>query len=85
MARILETTMDANMNSVWRIYRDEDHWWRWQRVSTDRVVLAQSRTRFSEYDRCLADAESNGYLFQPSQSKRVRGPSLRPRAARDGD
>ena len=69
------------MNSVWRFYTDQDHWWRWQHVSVHGVLIAESRTRFGEYERCLADAKGNGYLFQPSQDKKLRnlpgGPELR--------
>lgn len=66
------------MNSVWRLYRDQDHWWRWQHVSIHLVLIAESRTRFGEYERCLADAKGNGYVFQPSQGNKIERPSRRP-------
>jgi hypothetical protein len=73
------------MNAVWRFYTDQDLGWRWQRVSTDHLVIAESRTHFAEYEKCVADAASNGYRFQPSQGNSVRGPSPRSRAARGDD
>ena len=72
------------MNSVWHFYRDQNHCWRWQHVSIHLVLIAESCTRFGEYERCLADAKGNGYLFQPSQGKKVKGFSRLPRAAREG-
>lgn len=60
------------MNFIWRFYVDPDHRWRWQRLSSDRSVVAESRAAYKEYEGCLANAKDEGYVFHPSQAKLVR-------------
>ncbi len=36
------------------------------------VITRESQGAFKDYDACLADAQEKGYIFQPSQSKRMR-------------
>lgn len=60
------------MNSIWRFYKDDDRHWRWQRLSIDRAVIAESRAAHKHYDECVADAQGKGYILQPSQPKLIR-------------
>ncbi|OGA37596.1 MAG: hypothetical protein A3G24_08330 [Betaproteobacteria bacterium RIFCSPLOWO2_12_FULL_62_13] len=60
------------MSSIWRFYKDQDRQWRWQRLSIDRAVLAESRAAHKQYDECVADAQGKGYILQPSQPKLIR-------------
>jgi len=61
------------MNVIWRFYRDQNQRWKWQRLSVDRAVLAESASAYKEYDSCLADAQKSGHDYQPSQAKLIRG------------
>lgn len=63
------------MNYIWRFYVDQDRRWRWQRLATDRSLLAESRTAYKEYESCLANAQSEGYAFHPSQDKLIHSRS----------
>jgi hypothetical protein len=63
------------MNVIWRFYLDHNHRWKWQRMSADRTVIAESAAAYKEYEGCLADAGNNGHVFQPSQPKLVHGRS----------
>lgn len=63
------------MNSIWRFYVDQDRRWRWQRLATDRGVIAESRMAYKEYEKCLANAQEEGYVFHPSQAKLARANS----------
>jgi hypothetical protein len=60
------------MSVVWRFYMDQDRKWRWQQLGADRVLLAESRSAYKEYEGCLANARLEGYVFQPAQSKLLR-------------
>ncbi|MBI4193659.1 MAG: hypothetical protein HY526_01130 [Betaproteobacteria bacterium] len=60
------------MSSVWRFYKDQDRHWRWQRLSIDRAVIAESRAAHKNYDDCVADATGKGYVHQPSQPRLIR-------------
>lgn len=60
------------MGAIWRFYVDQDRRWRWQRLSMDRSVLSESRLAYKEYEACLANAQNEGYVFQPSQAKLAR-------------
>jgi len=64
------------MNFIWRFYMDPNHRWKWQRLSVDRTVIAESNTGYKEYEGCLANARDNGHVFQPSQEKLIRGRSV---------
>ncbi|MBM3358266.1 MAG: hypothetical protein FJY54_11125 [Betaproteobacteria bacterium] len=63
------------MSAIWRFYMDQDRRWRWQRLSTDRVVIDESRTAHKQYEGCVADAQNEGYIFHPAQTKLVRAHS----------
>jgi hypothetical protein len=56
------------MNFIWRFYRDPERLWRWQRLSTDKSVIAESAEAFNEYEGCLAAAKQEGYKFEPAQA-----------------
>ena len=53
------------MNLVWRFYFGPDHRWRWQRLSIEGNVVAESTTSYAEYDGCLASAGEQGYVSLP--------------------
>lgn len=57
------------MNNIWRFYADQDRMWRWQRFSADRSLISESRAAYGDYESCLANARSEGYVFHPSQDK----------------
>ena len=58
---------DDIMNFIWRFYRDQERLWRWQRLSTDKSVIAESQAAYNEYEGCLASAQQEGYIFEPAQ------------------
>ncbi len=60
------------MSTIWRFYKDPDRQWRWQSLTIDRTVIAESRTSHKHYDDCVADAQGKGYILQPSQPKLIR-------------
>jgi hypothetical protein len=60
------------MNFVWRFYMDPEHRWRWQRLSSDRSVLAESPAGYKEYEGCMANARDEGYVFHPPQARLIR-------------
>jgi hypothetical protein len=57
------------MLGIWRFYRDGDAGWKWQRLSINKVVMAESRVTFADYAECVRDATQKGYQSQPSQEK----------------
>ena len=59
------------MNYIWRFYVDPDRRWRWQRLSPDRSLVAESQAAYKEYENCVTNARDEGYDFQPSQDRRV--------------
>ena len=62
----------ADMDEIWRFYRDLDYGRRWQRLSADRALRSESRSGHAEYEGCLANAREAGYVFLPSQDKLAR-------------
>ena len=60
------------MNLIWRFYMDEERQWRWQRLSVGLAVIAESPDSYKEYEGCVANAEVQGYVFQPPQTTRVQ-------------
>jgi hypothetical protein len=55
------------MNLIWRFYTDELHRWKWQQLSVAREVITESLAAYGEYEVCVADAQSKGYVFHPSR------------------
>lgn len=54
---------------TWRFFAGEDARWRWQQLTTDRVVIAESRLSYSTYEDCILAARSRGYTYVPAQKK----------------
>lgn len=63
---------EAQVNAVWRFYVGQDRKWRWQHLTIHRVVISESHAAYKDYGGCVADAQEKGYVFQPSQSKRIQ-------------
>ena len=63
------TQTGAVVNLIWRFYTDDDHRWKWQQLSVGREVITESDLAYNEYEGCVADAKSKGYVFHPSQSR----------------
>ena len=63
---------EARMNLIWRFYMDQERQWRWQRLSVGSAVVAESPNSYKEYEGCVANAQIQGYVFQPSQTTRVQ-------------
>lgn len=59
------------MNAIWRFYQDGNQRWRWQRMSTDRTVVSECSKGHKEYDECVADAQTHGYVLEAAQPKLV--------------
>ena len=60
------------MRVIWRFFVGEDARWRWQQLSVDRAVVAESRSSYEKYERCLAAAQSKGYVFEAAQPRLPR-------------
>ena len=69
------TPTGAVVNLIWRFYTDDDHRWKWQQLSVGREVITESNMAYKEYEGCVADAKSKGYVFHPSRAR------LTPKAA----
>ena len=65
-------TDGARMNLIWRFYMDQERQWRWQRLSVGHAVVAESPGSYKEYEGCVANAEVQGYVFQPPRTTRVQ-------------
>ena len=60
------------MRVIWRFFVADDTQWRWQQLSDDRTVIAQSSASYPTYDSCVAAARANGYVFETAQGRMVR-------------
>ena len=60
------------MNLIWRFYSDSAHQWRWQRLAFDGTVLEQSKSGYSQYETCMANACERGYVFLPALSTKPK-------------
>jgi hypothetical protein len=60
----------SGAHTVWRFYTEPDHEWKWQRLSVQGEVIAQSAMSYKSYDGCVADAKDSGYVFHPSQTRK---------------
>ncbi len=65
------------MRMVWRFYVGPDHRWRWQKMSPDCAVVAESPTSFNDYDECVAAARAGGYVFEVAQQSSRRSSGIR--------
>jgi hypothetical protein len=59
------------MNNIWRFYIDPNRQWRWQRLAADQSLISESPVGYLEYEKCLAGAINEGYVYHPSQEKRA--------------
>ena len=57
------------MRVTWRFFVGKDMRWRWQQLSDDRSVVAESRSSYDDYERCVAAAQSKGYVYEVTQGK----------------
>ena len=60
------------MNYIWRFYTGDDSHWRWQKLSPDRTVVAESELSYPGYDACVSNACDTGYVYLPHQPAPVR-------------
>lgn len=60
------------MSSIWRFYQDQDRRWRWQRLTIDHSVIAESRAAHKQYEECIADATGKGYIVEAAQPRLIR-------------
>ena len=60
------------MNVIWRFFLDQNNRWKWQQLSTDRTVVAESPTAYKEYEACLASAKARGHVYMPAQGARFQ-------------
>jgi hypothetical protein len=72
------------MTFAWRFF-NEPAGWKWQQLSADREILAESRASYPTYDACIRAAASRGYSFVASQSHLTGSPNLyTPQRSDDG-
>jgi len=72
---------NPQLTSIWRFYSDASHRWRWQRLDFDGTVVEGSKSAYSQYEGCLANATKHGYVSSPSLStKPISGSSKRERS-----
>ena len=57
------------VNLIWRFYTDGNQRWKWQQLSVGREVITESVVGYQEYEGCVADAKSKGYVFHPSRAR----------------
>ena len=50
----------------WRFHRGVDDKWRWQKMSADNTVIADSGSGFETYEQCVRDAAAAGYRDPPA-------------------
>ena len=60
------------MNVIWRFYVDGQQRWKWQQLSADRSVVAESAKGYKDYESCLANAQGQGHEHSPSIGRRVQ-------------
>lgn len=53
---------------IWRFYVDESRQWRWQHLTVNRAVIAESDAAFGDYEACIAAAQHHGYTHAPARS-----------------
>lgn len=63
------------VNCIWRFYSDSAHDWKWQRLAVDGTVVEHSKSAYSQYEACLANASEHGYVSFPSLSTKANRPS----------
>ena len=71
--RMLALRASAKPNTIWRFYTDSRQRWRWQCISVQREVIAESPKAYRKYEQCLDDARESGYVFHPSHARVLSG------------
>jgi len=59
------------VSRIWRFFSDSAHRWSWQRLAFDGTVIERSKTAYSQYEACLANASEHGYVSFPSLSTKA--------------
>ncbi len=62
---------NAKANQIWRFYADAEQKWRWERLTFDGTVLAQSKSGYADYEGCLANATKAGHVQMPALSTKA--------------
>jgi hypothetical protein len=60
------------MQVTWRFFVGTDMRWRWQQLTTDRNVVAESVESYDDYEGCIAAARAQGYIYHVAQGRLVR-------------
>jgi hypothetical protein len=60
------------MRVIWRFFVADTTQWRWQQLSDDRTVVAESPMSYETYDSCVAAARAQGYVFEATQGRLTR-------------
>jgi hypothetical protein len=60
------------MNLIWRFYLDPNRQWRWQQLAFNLDVVAESPKGYKEYEICVENAQSQGYVYLPSQTTQAK-------------
>lgn len=64
------------MRVIWRFFVGENMRWKWQQLGYDRRVIAESRSSYDNFERCIAAARTKGYVYCSAQEHLAR-PGLR--------
>ena len=72
------------VNLIWRFFSDSAHHWRWQRLAFDGTVVEHSKSAYSQYESCLADASEHGYVSFPSLSTKPNSMSSKAKRSYTG-
>jgi hypothetical protein len=57
---------------VWRFYVAEDGGWRWQKLSSERQVIAECPISHPDYESCVVAAHAEGYVHAAAQGRLTR-------------
>jgi len=68
---------NPRVNLIWRFFSDSTHHWGWQRLAFDGEVIERSKSVYSEYAACLANASKHGYESFPALSTKSTNTSSR--------
>jgi hypothetical protein len=52
---------------IWRFFADPEGRWRWQQMSDERILLAESAGSYPSYDDVLHAARAAGYVYEVAQ------------------
>jgi len=66
-------------NCIWRFYADSAQHWKWQRLAFDGSVIEHSKSAYSQYEACLANAREHGYVSFPSLSTKAKSTPSKPK------